>query len=199
MRNTRHAAIVAARRDWHLRKQIASLASPHLPHDIASSFGALFGLLVVAFVSRLFQPHASSTPLLLAPVGATSVLVFLYPQSPLSQPWPAIGGSFISALVGVTMAWLIPIPAIAAACAVAGAIMAMSLMRCLHPPGGAAALLTVVGGQTLKSSGYWLAINPISTNACVIVISAMIWRKSLYAAHECLYPRRSRKITGKAE
>lgn len=171
------AANFTARWNWHLWRKGNRATDSCLHYCVVGSFGVILGLLAVAFVSSLLQPNASSTPLLLAPVGATAVLVFLYPKSPLSQPWPVIVGSFISAMVGITMAWLIPAPAIAAACAVAGAIMAMSFARCLHPPGGAAALLAVVGGPTLKTAGYWLAINPIGSNAVTIVIMAVIWRR----------------------
>ncbi|MEG8058719.1 HPP family protein [Sphingomonas sp. 22L2VL55-3] len=75
-------------------------------------------------------------PLLVAPIGASAVLIFAVPASPLAQPWSVVGGNIISALVGVTAARFVPIPYLAAGVAVGGAILVMSLLRCLHPPAG---------------------------------------------------------------
>jgi len=70
-------------------------------------------------------------------MGASSVLLFAVPASPLAQPWSIVGGNFVSALVGIGCAHWIPDPALAATLAVGLAIIAMFQLRCLHPPGGA--------------------------------------------------------------
>lgn len=105
--------------------------------------GAFLGLLLAGLLSRSAMPAA--LPWLVAPLGASAVLVFGVPASPLAQPWAVVGGNTLSALVGIAcMAWL-PLPPLAmAAVAVALAIATMFLLRCLHPPGGAAALLMVL-------------------------------------------------------
>lgn len=96
---------------------------------------------------RGLEPAAwQALPLLAPPVGASALLLFVVPSSPMAQPWPLIGGNVVSCLVGTAVARLVPDPAAAAPLALALAIMAMSLARCLHPPGGAAALLPVVAG-----------------------------------------------------
>lgn len=87
--------------------------------------------------------------LLLAPIGASAVLVFAVPASPLAQPWPVIGGNSISALIGLGAAYLIGGSGLAAAIAVPLAILLMSFARCLHPPGGAVALLAATTGAAL--------------------------------------------------
>ena len=106
--------------------------------------GAALGLLATGLVSRWAGAQLSLEPWLVAPLGASAVLVFAVPASPLAQPWPVIGGNTVSALVGMACAWALPDTALAAAVAVAAAIALMFLLRCLHPPGGAMALLTVL-------------------------------------------------------
>ncbi|MFG3757464.1 HPP family protein, partial [Klebsiella pneumoniae] len=81
--------------------------------------------------------HDARAPLLVASIGASAVLLFAVPASPLAQPWPIIGGNSVSALVGIVVARAIGDPLLAAAVAAALAIAVMSLARCLHPPGGA--------------------------------------------------------------
>ncbi len=93
-------------------------------------------------------PHV---PLLVAPMGASAVLLFAVPASPLAQPWSIIGGNTISALIGVIVAHFVHEPALATGIAVALAIAAMSFTRCLHPPGGAAALTAVLGGPAVTA------------------------------------------------
>ena len=122
--------------------------------------GALLGILATALLSHLLPPTAGLT-WIVAPMGASAVLLFCLPASPLAQPWPVVGGNAVSALVGVACAALLPQPDLAAAAAVALAIGAMLLLRCLHPPGGAAALLVAVNGVTDPMA----ALSPVLANA----------------------------------
>src|SRR5688572_3345299 len=106
--------------------------------------GALIGIGVAALLTHLLVPAGSPTPWLIAPMGASAVLVFGVPASPMAQPWSVVGGNTISALMGVLASMWIPEPHVAAAVAVSAAIGAMFLFGCLHPPGGASALLMVL-------------------------------------------------------
>ncbi|MFD1837338.1 HPP family protein [Paracidovorax cattleyae] len=99
-------------------------------------------------------------PWLVAPIGASAVLVFGVPASPLAQPWPVVGGNALSALVGVACAALVPDPALAGALAVALAIALMVRLRCLHPPGGAAALFVVMAHGASPQFAFF----PVMTN-----------------------------------
>ncbi len=73
---------------------------------------------------------------LLASMGASAVILFAMPHSPVARPWPLVGGHLISASVGILCARWIPQLWVAAAVAVGLSIFAMHLARCLHPPGG---------------------------------------------------------------
>ncbi|MGZ3253432.1 MAG: HPP family protein [Burkholderiaceae bacterium] len=109
--------------------------------------GALFGLMLTGLLSYSLLGRASATAYLIAPMGASAVLLFCVPASPLAQPWSIIGGNLVSALIGVTCAKLfVDAPLLAAALAGCLAIGAMFSLRCLHPPSGAVALTAVLGG-----------------------------------------------------
>ena len=114
--------------------------NPIRPADILrSGLGALLGIPATGLLAHMVASgHASALPLLVPPIGASAVLAFAVPASPLAQPRAIIGGNMISALVGATCALVFhPHPVLAAAMAVACAIVAMGLLGCLHPPGGA--------------------------------------------------------------
>ena len=132
--------------------------------------GAGLGLLLAGLLSRAEMP--ANLPWLVAPIGASAVLVFGVPASPLAQPWAVVGGNTLSALVGIAcMNWL-PLPALpTAAVAVAMAIAAMFLLRCLHPPGGAAALLMVLTG----THDWRVAFEPVALNSLLLVLAGMAY------------------------
>ena len=62
--------------------------------------GAVIGVLLTAWLSRWWAQGNGSGPWMVASLGASAVLVFGMPSSPLAQPWPVLGGSTLSALVG---------------------------------------------------------------------------------------------------
>jgi CBS domain-containing membrane protein len=103
------------------------------------------------------------------PVAASAVLVFAVPSSPMAQPWPVIGGNALSALVGVCVAQALGGGAFAGGLAVMLAIGVMSVGRCLHPPGAAAALTAPVGGAAVDSAGWLLPLDPVATSALMLV------------------------------
>lgn len=141
--------------------------------------GALVGIGLTALVCGLgfYGVHVPVTPLLVAPMGASAVLLYAVPASPLAQPWSIIGGNTISALVGITVVQFVHDPILASAIAVAGAIAAMSLCRCLHPPGGAAALTAVLGGPAVFALGYKFAFVPVGLNSSLLVFCGYFYHQ----------------------
>jgi CBS domain-containing membrane protein len=136
--------------------------------------GALVGLLVTVILSDPLAA-AGGVPVLVAPMGASAVLLFCVPASPLAQPWSVIGGNTISALVGITVAHAVPDPALAAPLAGALAILVMFLLRCLHPPSGAVALTAVLGGPAVHAAGFHFALFPVCLNSTLIVLAALVF------------------------
>ena len=134
----------AAMRSQRLRQWLRALRPAPQPADarerLRMMLGACLGLLLTALACQWLMPHGAGLPWLVAPLGASAVLVFGVPSSPLAQPWAVLGGNTLSALVGIAcLRWVGP-PELAAALAVAVAIGLMLACRCLHPPGGASAL-----------------------------------------------------------
>lgn len=137
--------------------------------------GAACGIWVVAWGGPwLASALARWLPVdawLIAPLGASAVLVFAVPASPLAQPWAVVGGNTLSALVGIACAQWLPEPALAAAAAVSLAIASMFLARCLHPPGGATALLAVVS----QVEAWRFALSPVLLCSLLLVLAGMAY------------------------
>ena len=138
-----------------------------------ATLGALVGILLTAWASRWFSGALHMGPWLVAPLGASAVLVFALPASPLAQPWSVVGGNTLSALVGVACAVVIPDPALAGALAVGLAIGLMFTLRCLHPPGGATALLVVMAHNT----DFHIAAFPILFNSVLLVLAGVLYNQ----------------------
>lgn len=141
---------------------------------LVASLGAAFGLALTAAIC-LASPMGMVK--FVAPMGASAVLLFVVPASPLAQPWPVIGGNVVSALVGVAVAHL-PIPTpLAIGLSIGLAILAMSLLRCLHPPGGAVALSTVIGGPAVTASGFVFPFVPVALNSILLVAAGFAFHR----------------------
>ncbi len=120
-------------------------------------------------IADSFYFQAYDTHLLMASFGASAVLVFGVPGSPLAQPRNVLGGHFVSALAGVTCQIVFASIPIAAACtAVSLAILLMTLTKTMHPPGGASALLAVVGDKAIHDLGYLYAVTPCLLGAAMV-------------------------------
>ena len=133
--------------------------------------GAVIGVLLTAWLSRWWAQGNGSGPWMVASLGASAVLVFGMPSSPLAQPWPVLGGSTLSALVGAVCSALISDKALAGAVAVGLAIALMVPLRCLHPPGGAMALYVVL----TSGDGWHLAAFPVLFNVVLLLIAAVVY------------------------
>jgi CBS domain-containing membrane protein len=103
------------------------------------------------------------------------VLLFAAPASPLAQPWPVFGGNLVSAIVGVACAHGIDNVLLAAPLAGGLAILAMFLLRCLHPPGGAMALTAVLAGPAVHAAGYEFAFVQVGLNTALIIVAALAY------------------------
>ncbi len=96
-------------------------------------------------------------------------------RSPLAQPRNLIGGHIISAIVGVTIYKLLHNQMwLAAAVAVATAIAIMHATRTLHPPGGATALIAVIGSPKVHNLGYLYAVIPAGLGAVIMLLIAVL-------------------------
>jgi CBS domain-containing membrane protein len=140
--------------------------------------GALLGILLTGLASAWFVDSTVTALWLMAPMGASAVLLFGVPASPLAQPWSIVGGNLIAAVIGVACAKLIGAPIVAAAAAIFFSIVAMSTLRCLHPPSGAVALTAVLGGAEIHAAGFGFVAMPVALNTVLLLASAVIYNST---------------------
>ena len=139
---------------------------------LRSTFGSFLAILLVGWLSSHFI-SGSGLHVMVASMGASAVLLFAAPHSPLTQPWPLVGGHLISAFIGITCAKFVPDIWAATALAVSLSILAMHLTHSLHPPGGAIAMLAVLGSSHGVAQGYSFVIAPVGLNAILILAMAV--------------------------
>jgi CBS-domain-containing membrane protein len=146
----------------------------HLPEIIWSWVGAFLGIATVALISYKVLEGKGLT-MIIGSFGASAVLIYGAIKSPLAQPRNLLGGHFFSAIIGVTSYQLFqPQIWLAAALAVATAVAVMHATKTLHPPGGATALIAVIGGESVHKLGYLYAIIPTAVGASIMLAVALI-------------------------
>lgn len=139
-----------------------------------SWLGSFLGIGAVALVSQ-WVLAGTDLVLMIGSLGASAVLVYGAPRSPLAQPRNLIGGHMLSALIGVLCFQLLhPIPGLAEAVAVASAIALMHLTRTLHPPGGATALIAVIGSEQIHDLGYLYVLVPAGLGAAILLLVGVL-------------------------
>lgn len=143
--------------------------------EIAWSWiGSFLGIAVVGLIHYRLLDQTSLT-MIIGSFGASAVLVYGAVRSPLAQPRNLIGGHVLSAVIGVAaFQFLGQLPWLASAAAVSTAIALMHLTKTLHPPGGATALIAVIGGDSVHQLGYLYAIIPAGLGALVMLIIALV-------------------------
>jgi CBS domain-containing membrane protein len=141
------------------------------PERFRSAFGVALALLAIISLGLLFTSNGYSSPWIVASMGASAFLLFVLPSSPMAQPWAVVGGSCVSAVVGIIctrfvhdLAFLIPL-------SVGLAILAMFALRCLHAPAAALALLIPLNGLI----DFHFVLFPVLGNSALLVVCAMIY------------------------
>lgn len=167
-----------------LQQFIGIQARSSVDEKIIASIGAILSICAVFFVSD-WLTNGTLAMTLLPSMGASAVLLLAVPHGTLSQPWPLFGGHVLSAGAGVVCALTINNIYLAAGCSVGLAILTMHVLRCIHPPGGATALVAVVGGDAIHNLGFSFLLFPTLIN-CIIIFSFSIIFNNLF--HWRRYP-----------
>jgi len=136
-----------------------------------SSCGAFVGLMLVLTIAKYLGKISGLDEWLMASLGASALLVFALPGSPMAQPWAVIAGNTLSALVGITVANLISEPLLAMPIAVAFSILGMFILRCLHPPAAALALIAVLEHVI----HYRFAVFPVMVDSVLLVLAGAVY------------------------
>ncbi len=139
---------------------------------LLSVISCFIAILIVAWVSQKFGVSAAY-PILVASMGASAVILFIMPGSPLAQPWPLVGGHLISAIIGITCAQLFTDTIFASAYASGASVLAMLLLRCLHPPATATALTPIIAGDSVNFMNYSFVLMPVGINVAIMLVMAI--------------------------
>lgn len=151
------------------RYLIADAAPLSRAERLRSTLAAFAGVLIYEAVLYII-PAPPEARRALAPLGASSVILFTLPHSPLAQPWSVAGGLLLPALVGLACGLTVTSPYLAAALAVGLSVGAMGWLRCIHPPGGAMALVMAAHGAQGLDPATGLAA--VGWNVLAILIAA---------------------------
>jgi CBS-domain-containing membrane protein len=163
-------------KDYFLKMRGGAKCPPRVgyPEILWSGIGSAVGIGLCGYLSAEFFEIRDLT-LLIGSFGASAVLVFGAAKSPFAQPRNLVGGHIISGLVGVACyrwcggpVW----PAAALAASIATA--AMLLTRTVHPPGGATALIAVIGGDKIYKLGFLYPFLPVGLGALVLLIVGLL-------------------------
>jgi CBS domain-containing membrane protein len=131
----------------------------------------LIGLLLALSFAKFLGELSGIDEWLIASLGASALLVFALPGNPMAQPWAVIAGNTLSALVGISVTIVIQNPLLAMPIAASLAIMGMFILRCLHPPAAAVALIAVLGNVM----HYRYAFFPVMIDSILLVIVGAIY------------------------
>ena len=158
-----------------IKRDSQRLSDIPLTERLKVSLAAFIALFVVTFTSLQLADMAS-TAVLLASMGASSVLLFGLPNSPLAKPWSFVGGHLISATIGLICSHLFTDLALMAAVTIGCVLFVMYLFECMHPPGGATALVPVIASSDTVL-GYDFLLYPVALNVFIMLAVALILQK----------------------
>jgi len=142
---------------------------------IKMGIGSFIAIALLGCISKLNILDEYASLFLIGSFGATAVMIFSIPTSPLAQAKNVIGGHLISSIVGVTVHLILSdLIIIAAALAVSLSIVLMQITETLHPPGGATALIAVVGGPAIYQLGYHYVLSPVLLGTLLMLFVAKL-------------------------
>jgi CBS domain-containing membrane protein len=153
---------------------------------------ACVAILIVGITSRYLIESTAIAHFLIASMGASALLLFVIPSSPLSQPWPLFGGHMLSGFIGISCALVFDDIVIASTVSVTLAIIAMMYLRCLHPPGGATALIPILMASEVHTVGFQFIFTPIAINTLTLLLLSLLINRLVlhrhYASHSVPEP-----------
>lgn len=135
-----------------------------------AALGAFLGL---ALAGALISLAPTDAIWLVATLGASSIILFVLPHSPLAQPWSLMGGYLGATLFSLITAALVPSPLLGGALALGATVWFMARYKCMHPPGGALVMLVVhEGAPTLTHAAHLMGV--MLANSLAILLAAFL-------------------------
>lgn len=150
---------------------------PSVKDAALGGMGVMFGLGLTGLFMLSPLIDLDSGLFLIAPFAATSALLFVLPNSPLAQPWSAIVGNTLAAVVGIAVCMLVPDPLLRLVLSVGLALSVTMLARAMHPAAAAVAMTTAMNPQIVEALGFWFAIFPVALGTSALVGLAMVYAR----------------------
>jgi CBS-domain-containing membrane protein len=163
-------------RDYFRKMKGAAKSPPavSLPEIGWSWLGAFLGISAVAYIS-FNKVEETDLVMIIGSFGASAALIYGVVRSPLAQPRNLLGGHVLSAVIGVACYQLLnEYMWLASSVSVATAIALMHATKTIHPPGGATALIAVIGSEKIHNLGYLYAIVPVGLGATIMLVIALL-------------------------
>lgn len=157
---------------------------------LPGALGAAIAIALTGYATHVLMAGEPAAPWLVASMGATAVLVFVVPASPLAQPWPVAGGHLLAAAIGLVARHVAPEQWVAAGLAVGLAIGLMNLTRSLHPPAGGTVLLTALAPPESAAAQLSFLIEPMAINIAILLVLGWAWNRM--TGHS--YPHRAAPV-----
>lgn len=144
---------------------------------LRGAIGAGLAIALTALISRIAMGNDPAVPWLIASMGASAVLIFVLPASPLAQPWSVAGSHLLSASIGLGIHALFGTSWLGAGLSVGLTIAAMSLLRCLHPAAGGTVLITALPSPAVDAAGFGFLLAPLALNVLVLLGAGVAWNR----------------------
>lgn len=158
---------------------------------------------LTSWITAYFVPIGA--PILIASMGASCMILFVTPSSSMAQPWPFLAGHIVSALVGLEIHQHVTDAIVAAPIALGISILLMFLLRCLHPPGAATALIPLLSSDWVVNNSVQFLWQPLATNlaiilCCSVLINRLILNHQypLFHTSKDLKPDRTSSVNGQS-
>ncbi|PWD41581.1 hypothetical protein ACN93_18165 [Gordonia paraffinivorans] len=173
----RPASTSSARLSGALRSLGPSSAAVTAREALRAGLGSAVGLGLIGLVLASSGIDSRTGLFLIAPFGATAVLLFAAPNSPLAQPWPAVVGNTVSASAAVAVTLLVSPAPVRVPLAVGVAVIAMIVCRAVHPPGGAVAMTAALSPELVHALGFRFALAPVAVGTIGLVALAAVYAR----------------------
>lgn len=144
---------------------------------LRGALGAGLAIALTALISHAVMAGDPALPWLIASMGASAVLIFVLPASPLAQPWPVAGSHLLAASIGLAVHGLLGTTWLGAGLAVGLTIAGMSLLRCLHPAAGGTVLITALPSPAVAAAGAAFLLTPLALNVLVLLAAGVVWNR----------------------
>ena len=161
---------------------------------LPGAMGAAIAVALTGYATHFLIAGEPALPWLVASMGATAVLVFIVPASPLAKPWPVAGGHLLAAAAGLLAQHIAPDQWIAAGLAVGISIAGMKLARCLHPPAGGTALIAVLAAPGSATTQISFLGELLTANIAILLLVGFAWNR--LTGHS--YPHRAMPVPAPA-